>query len=146
MLDNPVRAEVRFTRKYENNIVNWKGYFVESKEMSGLESWFEPDHAQLVVIKMDPSESLITPDLVLTANKDLKKTSGNIIKNLKKGDEISFTAKLIEMGNSNKLTHGHVIKVDKTGNYKNLDDIVVMNHHLPTALPEGHETIKGEYE
>ena len=40
MLDNPVRAQVRFGRKYENNIVEWNGYFVEATEMSGIETWF----------------------------------------------------------------------------------------------------------
>ena len=95
---------------------------------------------------MDPSESFITPDLVLTANRDLKKTSGSIIKNLKIGDEIAFTAKLIDIGNESRITHAHVIKIERTDNFKELEDIIVLEHQLPTALPDNHDQIMGEYE
>jgi hypothetical protein len=94
---------------------------------------------------MEPSESEISADLILTAT---EKGSGISIDSLKKGDYINFKAKLIQIGNEHKLAHLHALFIEKTGAYKELSSIVVNENSLPNGLPENHDKVKleeGEY-
>lgn len=66
---------------------------------------------------MDPSESEISADLILTAT---EKQTGIKLSELKKGDHINFKAKLIEVGTEHKLAHLHALSIEKTGASKKL--------------------------
>jgi len=49
-------------------------------------------HALSFLIKMDPSESPLYPDLVMSISSKLLNEKKDLIKRLKKGDEIKFKA------------------------------------------------------
>jgi hypothetical protein len=109
--------------------------------MAGITSLFDSDHSYVIVVKMDPSESDVTADLILTASPDIQKNSGKILDSLRRGDQINFKAKLISMGNDNKLTHLHAITIERTGNSKELESIIVNESAVPTMLPPNHDNI-----
>jgi len=57
-----------FNEKYENNVVNWDGYFAEVKSKQRGIYLFGNDHYLSLLIKMSPSESSIFADLVLSVS------------------------------------------------------------------------------
>ncbi len=65
IVENSVHARSIFNRKYERNIVTWRGYFAEAKQQQSL-PFFPSEHAYNVLVKMVPSESALYPDLVLS--------------------------------------------------------------------------------
>ena len=89
------------------------------------------------MIKMQPSESIIYPDLVLTVPAAMTVTYKQLLKSLSKGDEIRFTGKFIALGNEFKMHHMELYEVEglealyKTGKSKNLNDIVVRESTIP---------------
>ena len=70
MIDNSVHTKLVFNEKYENNVVNWSGYFAEVKVRQTGILWSSVKELNILV-KMDPSESTIFPDLVLTVPSSL---------------------------------------------------------------------------
>jgi hypothetical protein len=58
-----------FNEKYENNIINWSGYYAEvkAKQQAGL-NLFDNNHHLSILVKMSPSESQIFADLVLSVS------------------------------------------------------------------------------
>lgn len=83
IIENSVHTKILWNEKYENNIVSWQGYFADIKYRSKgiLFATVEPN----VLVKMDPSESTIFADLVLTVPDELYKANKQLIDNLKKG-------------------------------------------------------------
>ena len=51
-----------FNEKYENNVVEWSGFFAEIKQRQTPLFWFNNDHHLSVLVKMSPSESAIFAD------------------------------------------------------------------------------------
>jgi hypothetical protein len=92
---------------------------------------FGSDHALNVLVKMMPSESILYPDLVLSIPTSMLKDKRNLIRNLKKGDEIRFSAKFVSLGNEFKMHHLHAITIQGTGNFKELSEIIVRESTLP---------------
>lgn len=90
IVENFVHARSVFNVKYENNIVSWTGYFADSKQPNNVVPLFGSDHALNLLVKMMPSESILYPDLVLSVSSTLLREQRNVIKALKKGDEIRF--------------------------------------------------------
>ena len=70
VIDNSVHTKLVFNEKYENNVVNWSGYFAEVKVRQTGILWTSVKELNILV-KMDPSESTIFPDLVLTVPSSL---------------------------------------------------------------------------
>jgi hypothetical protein len=79
IVENNVHARNVFNAKYESNIVTWKGYFAESKVASGVIPFIGSSHAMNVLIKMDPSESPLYPDLVLSVSTKLMNEKKKIL-------------------------------------------------------------------
>jgi hypothetical protein len=50
---------------------------------------------------------------------------------LVKGDEIQFRAKIMTLGNEFKMHHLHGIDIEKTGGWKELNQIIVRESALP---------------
>ena len=50
---------------------------------------------------------------------------------LQKGDEVEFDAVLVGLGNEYKMHHLHGKKLEKTGNHKEIDDIIIKESTLP---------------
>lgn len=70
MIDNSVHTKLVFNEKYENNVISWSGYFAELKVRQTGILWNRMKEYNILV-KMDPSESTIFPDLVLTVPSSL---------------------------------------------------------------------------
>jgi hypothetical protein len=125
-----VHARNIFNKKYENNVVTWRGYFAEMKQTNAL-PLFAGDHALNILVKMSPSESVLYPDLALSVPSSLLRTKRSAIYDLKKGDEIEFEAKIMGLGSEFKMHHLHALNIDKTGNFKELSQIIVRESTLP---------------
>ena len=80
---------------------------------------------------MMPSESALYPDLVLSIPTDVFNLRKQAITQLVKGDEIQFRAKIMTLGNEFKMHHLHGIDIEKTGGWKELNQIIVRESALP---------------
>lgn len=89
------------------------------------------DHAINVLVKMEPTESSLYPDLVLSVSTQMLNSQRSVIQKLKRGDEIEFRAKLVNLGNEFKMHHLHALEVSVTGIRKELNEIVVRESALP---------------
>lgn len=130
IVENYVHARSTFNRKYENNDVQWEGYFAETKQTNAL-PFFASDHAINVLVKMWPTESSIYPDLVLSVSTELLNNKKSMFQSLRKGDHIRFKARIMGLGNEFKMHHLHALDIDKTGEFKELSEIIVRESALP---------------
>ena len=80
---------------------------------------------------MEPSESSIFADLVLSVSTNVYEASKGFYDGLKKGDGIDFDAVLVGLGNEFKMHHLHAKKVKKNDSFKELAEIVVRESALP---------------
>ena len=124
-----------FNEKYENNIINWSGYFAEvkSKQQSGF-NLFDNDHHLSILVKMSPSESQIFADLVLSVSSSFYRENKKMLDALKKGDGIDFEAVLVGQGTEFKMHHLHAKNINKNNTFKQLSEIVVRESSLPWLI------------
>jgi len=72
VIENYVHAKMTFNEKYENNLVTWEGYYAEIKQKQmPVFSFWGNDHQLSLLIKMEPSESAIFADLVLSVSSEV---------------------------------------------------------------------------
>jgi len=64
IIENSVHTKIIWNEKYENNVVEWSGFFADVKYRN--KGFIFPDIEPNVLIKMEPSESTVFADLVLT--------------------------------------------------------------------------------
>ena len=91
-----------FNDKYENNVVNWSGYFAEIKKRQTPLFFFSNDHHLSMLIKMSPSESAIFADLVLSISTDVYNKNKTMFDGFRKGDGVDFEAVMVGLGNEFK--------------------------------------------
>ena len=120
-----------FNEKYENNVVEWSGFFAEIKQRQTPLFWFNNDHHLSVLVKMSPSESAIFADLVLSISTDVYNKNKAMFDGIRKGDGIDFEAVIVGVGNEFKMHHLHAKSVVKNNTFKELDEIVVRESTLP---------------
>ena len=84
-----------------------------------------------ILVKMDPSESTIFPDLVLTVPSALYQQQPDFYDKLRKGVGFDFEAVLLNMGNEFKMHHLQALEVKQNGKFKLLNDILVRESALP---------------
>lgn len=120
-----------FNDKYENNIINWSGFFAEAKQQQRSLFGLNNSHHLSILVKMEPSESTIFADLVLSVSTELYEANKIFYDSLKKGDGIDFDATLLGLGNEFKMHHLHAKRVSRNGGFKELQDIVVRESSLP---------------
>lgn len=71
IIENSVHTKILWNEKYENNIVEWSGYYADVKVRSkGI--WFTEVEMNILV-KMEPSESTVFADLVLSVENNIYK-------------------------------------------------------------------------
>jgi hypothetical protein len=87
-----------------------------------------------MLIKMQPSESAIHPDLTLSFSDKFMKENRSSIKEIKKGDQVLFKAEIRALGDEFKMHHLHGISVTKTGDNMNLTDIIVNEAKIPVSM------------
>lgn len=66
IIENQVHALHEFTQKYENNVVDWDGYYIDTKYKHKTYSILGSEYFMSILIKMDPSESEDFADVVLS--------------------------------------------------------------------------------
>lgn len=133
IIENQVHAMHQFTQTYENNVVDWDGYYIETKFKHRDFSMFGNEHYMSILIKMDPSESDHFADIVLSISQEGYKNHKSVLDGMEKGDHLTFKAKIKTMGNEFKLHHLHMVdgsfdnpSVTDTGHTKDLDHIQVL--------------------
>lgn len=92
---------------------------------------FWPDVELNILVKMEPSESTVFADLVLTVDSDKYQENKKMFDGLKKGDGIKFEAVIQGLGSEFKMHHLHAIDVVPTSSFKLLNDILVRESALP---------------
>lgn len=129
IIENSVHTKILWNDKYENNIVEWSGYFADVKQRNkGV--WFS-DIELNILVKMEPSESTVFADLVLTVPSELYRAEKAFYDGLKKGAGIKFEAVVQGLGSEFKMHHLKATDVKETGNFKLLNDILVRDSALP---------------
>lgn len=63
-----MHTKILWNDHYENNVVNWQGFYAEVKQRQKGIFW--PDVELNILVKMEPSESTVFADLVLTVDSD----------------------------------------------------------------------------
>ena len=66
IIENQVHALHQFSQIYHNNIVDWDGYYIDTKYKHRDMSMFGNNHHMSILVKMDPSESDNFADIVLS--------------------------------------------------------------------------------
>jgi hypothetical protein len=136
---NNVKATEIFKNKYQNNVVNWGGYYIDSKNINAM-SFTQNSHAMNLFIKMEPSETVKEADIVLSLTNSVYNDFKETIDSLKTGDHISFSAKFISLGDEFQVNHLHAHSIVKTGRFKSLPDIVITETGMPKSIPhDAHE-------
>jgi hypothetical protein len=81
---------------------------------------------------MEPTESSVYPDLVLSISSDLlKNKKTEVFDIMKKGDEVKYRAKIMNLGNEFKMHHFHALDIEITGKHKELNEIIIKESSLP---------------
>ena len=126
VLENYVHAKIVFNERYENNAVSWDGYLYEAKEKNEkLMGLLNNERYLTLLIKMEPSESQILPDLVLSVSTNEYKANKNVYDNLRPGDGIDFDAIMVSLGNEFKMHELRAKSVKKNGQSRKFNDIEV---------------------
>lgn len=97
-------VQLIFAQLYYGKVVNWDGYLMKA---SINEGWFQGQHAAVLLVKMQPSESDIYADLVLTMSQEDFLLSKDQIVLLDRGSHFSFNATLTAVGDEEAIHHLH---------------------------------------
>jgi hypothetical protein len=129
IIENSVHTKILWNEKYEGNRVTWKGYFADVKFRSRGVFFVETEPN--ILVKMDPSESTVFADLVLTVPPQFYKDNRALIDNLKKGEGLKFTGTVQGLGSEFKMHHLRAVNLEKSGQFKQLNEILVRESALP---------------
>ncbi|CDW83654.1 UNKNOWN [Stylonychia lemnae] len=130
IVENFIHARSVFNQKYENNVIEWLGYFSEIKDTDRF-PLFSDTIVKTIMIKMFPSESMMYPDIVLSIPYSLDKQLSEMFSTLKKGHELRFKAKLVSIGNEFKMHHLLAQSIQKTGYLRELSELFVRDGSMP---------------
>ena len=115
VIENFVHTKLVFNEKYENNVINWRGYVAEVRKKQQQIVWINDAHYIALLVKMEPSESPNYADLVLSVSTDMYNSDKAFYDGLAKGDGIDFEAKLVGLGNEFKIHHLHAKNINRNG-------------------------------
>ena len=125
-LNNSIQATDIFHKKYEGNAVEWDGYLMKATENYG---WFRGDHAVVILVKMQPSESDIHADLILSMdNYDFVKNTAALA-SLDRGSRLRFNATFVSPGNEEQLHHLHAHFIEKVEGFMEIQPHVHNVNH-----------------
>jgi len=75
-------------------------------------------HATTALIKMDPSESEVYPDIMLAFDTYSAEEYDEVLTSLNRGDAIAFNATLMSLGTHVRTRHYHLNAIWKIDGYK----------------------------
>lgn len=110
VLKNTIRVTETFANKYEGNSITWDGYLMRANENYG---WFRGDHAVVLLVKMEPSESDIHADLILSMSDTSFYANRPALASLDRGSHFRFNATFVSPGNEQQLHHLHADYIEK---------------------------------
>jgi hypothetical protein len=110
VLKNSIRVTETFNQKYDGNTISWDGFFMRATVNYG---WFRGAHAVVILVKMNPSESDIHADLILSMDDDDFQANYAKISGLERGSRFKFNATFVSPGNEEQLHHLHAHFVEK---------------------------------
>ena len=115
MIENAARAREIFNKKYVKKAVQWKGYFVNAYIHKPSQFGQAPsEHLVNINVKMVPSETHRTHDLLLSMGKEKFLKHFDLLKNLNTGSPIEFKAEFIAIGDEWRPHHLHIIWINQT--------------------------------
>lgn len=122
-VDDPRQVEQRMTfceAKYrEKTVVNWKGYVIRVEDYRKRFYTFT-DHAVVLLLRMDPPESDLYPDILLTVDSELATQIDNALVSLNRGNLISFNGTIASFGKDEETTHFHLVNLTREDGFKEL--------------------------
>ena len=125
IIENSAKANEIFNRKYHRQIVEWKGYFLNSfVQVSPFGG--NAEHLMNINVRMIPSESLKDPDLFLSMDAKKYNDYRNVIHSLSSGDAIKFRASFESIGNEWRSHHLHLIHIEKTDDFIEEDKKIIL--------------------
>lgn len=140
VLKNPIRANLAFQTKYENREVSWDGFLVKLSENRG--AWWNGGHAATLLVKMQPSESDVHADIILSFDEDELGEYAGALSTLERGAHLAFNATLVTMGNEHRLHHMHCSGVRPLEGKMHIPEHIHLvnqrynlNARMPTAAP-----------
>ena len=129
VIENSVHTRITWNNKYENNIIEWSGFFAESKTRAKGIFFTTIEH--ILFVKMDPTESSILADIAVILPQDVYNSNKGMIDGLKKGVWIKFEGAIMSLGSEFKMHSVEALSIQKTGTFKSFADIVVRESALP---------------
>lgn len=121
-----------FLKKYYGKIVSWDGYLVKANINQG---WFPGEHAAILLIKMQPTESEIYADLILTFNENDFKLNKRIIASLDRGDRLAFNATLMAVADEETIHHLHGHQIQKIEGHLDIPFSMQNNYRNSVFVP-----------
>jgi hypothetical protein len=134
VLRNSVKATSVFSRLYEGRTVTWDGYLLKAKENPSI--WFRDDHSVVILVKMQPSESDIHADLLLSMDDETLGRYRDVLASLDKGSHFAFNATFVSVGSENSLHHLHAHSLDKLEGFLEIPDHVHLVNHRYNIQPQ----------
>ena len=118
MTENSARAIEIFNKKYFRKKIQWKGYFINAfiHRLSQI-GLADPDHLVNINIRMVPSETVKSQDLLLSMGKENFLKHFDLIKKMKTGTPVEFKAEFESVGDEWKPHHLHLIWINITDDF-----------------------------
>lgn len=135
ILQNSIRATDTFSQIYEGNGINWDGYLMRINQNYG---WFKGEHAIVMLVKMDPSESDIHADLILSMDESVFHYSKDQLKSLDRGSRFRFNATFVSIGNEQQLHHLHALGIEKIEGFMEIPEHVHNVNHRYTLKSQNN--------
>jgi hypothetical protein len=137
MIQNNVRVSETFAAKYQGRSVSWEGFLMRATESQG---WFKGDHAVVLLVKMQPSESEIHADLILSMDEHDFLKNRKDIADLDRGSKFVFNATFQNVGNEQQLHHLHAFYLKKVEGFMEIAPHVhSVNHRYTLKIQTGKQ-------
>lgn len=78
------------------------------------------DHAVVLLLRMDPPESDLFPDILLTVDSELATQIDAALVSLNRGNMISFNGTIASFGRGEETTHFHLMNLTREDGFKEL--------------------------
>ena len=146
MVENSARAIEIFNKKYFRKTVQWKGYFINAfvHRLSQI-GMPDPGHLVSINIRMVPSETVKSQDLLLSMGKEKFLKHFNLLKTMKTGTQVEFKAEFESIGHKWKPHHLHLIWINVTENFMK-DKVNVTLFRGVNFDKKGHMQLKNQLE
>ncbi len=97
-------------------MINWEGYVIRVED--NRKSVYKlVAHAVQVLVRMEPPELDMVPDVMLTIDSDQADKYAEVIEKLDRGGKISFNATFKGIGDESRVRHFHLYQIQSIPGY-----------------------------